>query len=1198
MSTLVWPAWNTSIWKMLLWKASLWQAVTHGGLGRPTVTDWALLGLLAASLLALRVSRERYLKIWIAGWAAFVASGLVEHVFSENISARYVPVGAQAAFVLGVGLMSCAVLMYSRSRELLKPLAVITPLLAVFAAARLLLLPDSLPMRVALELGYRIILITGAIALLRARRGRVDGGAAMLAFSLPFLYLPATTVLPAPASLISGWPVLSPPVTAWFFMWTEIEIGLGMLLMVFADVRARERRLRVAQALTAGAMSAQQNGNLTQTALQELRRLMRVKAVWFRAIEGRHLVPTHAEGASQDFLRDAGFVELSEEVNAILREGYAQVAGSDHWIENTEVLRKEKIRQVVMLPVVGKKSPLGVLVLGNARVFQWTPEELEFLQSCAQQLALATESYGLLEQVLRSQRQWVNTFDSIHDIIFAHDAHFKIIKANQALLEHIGKSPSDVMGIACESVLPRDLEKWSECPYCGLGVDAEFTEGADPCFGGFSAVSTSSYFEQGSQQRGVIHVVRDVSDRRSAEEKYRLLFEQVQEGVYVATPTGRLLDCNDAFVSMLGYSRREELMVLNLHSELCVDQKQRETFRREVELHNFVRNFDTTLRCKDGSLLLASESTFATRNAAGKIERYQGFVLDVTEKRRAEEEMRRRNRELNALNAMAVVATQSFDLDEILNLTLRQVVSLFGAESGSVYLSDTDAPMYRRRASWGPRSRDKARPADISLAEGFGDLVMRSRTEVITAEYMPHLPARVVEFMRSETDRSWIWLLFWGKDSPIGIMGLCSHLGYEYSTNEESLLVAISRQLATTIEKVRLYEETCRAYEDLRKTQEQLLQSEKMSAVGQLIAGVAHELNNPLTAILGYAQLLESEGLSQRAAEYVAKLFKQAQRTHRVVQNLLSFARQRKPQRDEVDLRRVLDETLTLRDYDLKINNIRVEKDVPLESTPVVADPHQIEQVFLNIVNNSVDAILETGRAGTLKVRVFAENGQACTQFADDGPGLKDPKRIFDPFYTTKSVGKGTGLGLSICYGIVKEHGGDITAHNGPEGGAVVEVRLPLATRAITSQAPAPVSARRRDEVIDGRVLLVEEEEAVLEFERDVLAGAGAEVVTARKAEDVRTRLLSEPFQAVIMNGRMSGDWNAKEAHEWFKKECPGMETHVLFTFSTALEPGDTRAFLQENNIPYLVKPFEVGELISHARGLLRKELAAAASAD
>ena len=611
-----------------------------------------------------------------------------------------------------------------------------------------------------------------------------------------------------------------------------------------------------------------------------------------------------------------------------------------------------------------------------------------------------------------------------------------------------------------------------------------------------------------------------------------------------------------------------------------------------------MRNFEVTLRRKDGTLLLAVESSFATRNATGKIERYQGFVLDMTEKRRAEDEMRRRNRELNALNAMAVVAAQSFDLDEILNLTLRQVVTLFGAESGTVYLSDTDTTTYRRRAAWGPRSRDKMRTAEISFTDGFGDLVMRSRAEVVTAEYLPHLPPKVAEFLRSDADRSWIWVFFWGKDSPVGIMGLCNQLGYEYSSNDENLLVAISRQLATTIEKVRLYEETCRAYEDLRKTQEQLLQSEKMSAVGQLIAGVAHELNNPLTAILGYAQLLESEGLNERAQDYVAKLFKQAQRTHRVVQNLLSFARQRKPQRDEVDIRKVLDETLALRDYDLKINNISVDRDLPSEPAMVIADPHQIEQVFLNIINNAVDAVLETGRKGKLKIRISSSGGHVSTQFTDDGAGIKDPKRIFDPFYTTKSVGKGTGLGLSICYGIVKEHGGDITANNAPDGGAIIEVRLPAVASTNVEPEVVKPAPRQHEGAIHGRVLLVEEEEAVLEFERDVLAGAGATVVTARTAQDVKTRLLSEPFDALILNGNMPGQWTAQESHQWLKENCPGMSGHILYTFSNGVEPGNGRAYLQENNVPCLVKPFEVAELIAQARKLLQQAQAAAAGAD
>jgi two-component system NtrC family sensor kinase len=1165
-----------------LW--SIWNSILGLGIGKPTAAELALLILLGASLLALRAFRENYLKVWVLGWAAFVGSRLAEHSLAGRIPAPFDQVAAQASFVLAAGLLAGAVLLYARVRDFIVPLMVITPVLVGFAGARVLLWPDSLPLRVAVEVGYRILLLTASIALLRARRGRWEPSAWLLALCLPCLHL--------------AWSPFTDRVPVAAFVAAEIALGVSMLLVVFDQARTRAKRLAVVQILTGNIVSAQQYGNMVQSAVEELQRLTKVRAAWFRLLEGGQLVATHGAGVSPDFLRDAGFPEVTEEISKLLEKPEPRVTKRDGVSpEAVESLAAEKIRQVVMLPVVGKKSPIGLLLLGNAVSRNWTSEELDFLQTCALQLAIAVENFRLLEQVLRSQRQWMNTFDSIHDIILAHDSDFRIVKANQVLLEHLGKAPADVVGNTCENALPRTFGQWTGCPYCALGADEEFTEGADQCFGGFSVVSTSSYTEQGNPQPGIIHVVRDITERRSAEEKYRLLFEQVQEGVYVATAAGRLVDCNDAFVHMLGYSTREELMVLNLDSEICVDARQRESFRKEMEAHNFVRNFEVTLRRKDGTLLLAVESSFAKRDATGNIERYQGFVLDVTEKRRAEDEMRRRNRELNALNAMAVVAAQSFDLDEILNLTLRQVVTLFGGESGAVYLSDSDNTTYRRRAAWGPRSRDQVRAAELSFTEGFGDLVQRSRAEVVTAEYLPHLPPSVAEFMRSDSDRSWIWVLFWGKDAPVGIMGLCNDLGYEYSSNDENLLVAISRQLATTIEKVRLYEETCRAYEDLRKTQEQLLQSEKMSAVGQLIAGVAHELNNPLTAILGYAELLESEGLNTRAQDYVSKLFKQAQRTHRVVQNLLSFARQRKPQRDEVDVRKVLDETLALRDYDLKTNNIRVEREAPSEPVIVVADPHQIEQVFLNILNNAVDAILETGRTGKVKVRVYRQNGHVCTQFTDDGPGLKDPKRIFDPFYTTKSVGKGTGLGLSICYGIVKEHGGDITANNAPEGGAVIEVRLPAVASAEAETEAPKATARPHEGAISGRVLLVEEEESVLEFERDVLAGAGAAVVTARNSQDVKDRLLSEHFDAVIISGKMPGEWNAKESYTWLKTNCTAMEGHVLFTFASGVEQGEGRAFLQENNVPYLVKPFEVAELIAQTRRLLQKAQAAAGSA-
>ena len=230
-------------------------------------------------------------------------------------------------------------------------------------------------------------------------------------------------------------------------------------------------------------------------------------------------------------------------------------------------------------------------------------------------------------------------------------------------------------------------------------------------------------------------------------------------------------------------------------------------------------------------------------------------------------------------------------------------------------------------------------------------------------------------------------------------------------------------------------------------------------------------------------------------------------------------------------------------------------------------------------------------------MRVHAHEGNVITEFQDSGPGIKEPNRIFDPFYTTKSVGKGTGLGLRICYGIVKEHGGDISARNCDTGGAVIQVRLPGSGRA---DAPEPVlSAAPRKFVIEGSVLLVEDEEAVLEFERDVLTGAGAQVVTLMSFEDVKIRLQqtssnSVSFDAVIIDGKMPNGWSAPEVYRWIAEHHTGLEKHMMFTFSGAVEP-ETRAFLNNHNIPYLVKPFEVGDLISHARRLLQKTLAATA---
>jgi PAS domain S-box-containing protein len=1144
-------------------------------------SELVALVVLAATLLVFRTFRERYLLVWIVGWLAYLLS---RSTFAHNpppLSSDIAAI-ARGELVLAACLFAAALCVYTHARKWLAPLCVIAPLLISYAVLQTLLWREAVIANVVLETAFRLVLVIAATRLIWFRWARWEIGPWLLAISLLSLHLkwdPLKTVMPSGYSLLVG-----------------IVLGTSMLLLVFDDYKLKTQRLAVIHALTASMSRAQQQSPMMSTAIEQLKQLIGARAAWFRFLEGERLVLAQQIGLSPDYLRERNAVPLDEVITEVLREEKPRVITRRIATDPMRTaIKAEKFHHLVLVPIVGKKSPIGVLVLGSRRHIYYTPDDLDFLATAAHQLGLAFENFRLVEQILRSQRQWANTFDSIHDMVLVHDSEFRIMKANRALLERLRMAPADVVGRLCGAILPGEHEgKWKQCPYCSGDPHDGFFEGADAVFGGFCLVSSSSYAEQGSSQTGTIHVVRDTTDHLAAVEKYKTLFAQMQEGVFVTTPEGKLLDCNDAFIHILGYASRSEIIGLDVETSLYASPEQRRTFRAEMDKHGYVRNFEVALKRVDGSQLWALESTFATRSPEGKVERHQGFLLDITEKKKAEDEIRRRNRELNALNAMAVIATQSFDLDEILNLTLRQLISLMGVENGCIYLADADEKTFRRRAAWGQRSLERRHKSEVAFSDGFGDLVTRSRAEVITQEYVPHLPAPVSEFLQLDGDHSCIWVLLWGKDAPIGIMGISSNAERAYTGNDENLLVAIGRQLSTTIEKVKLYEETCRAYEDLRRTQEQLLQSEKMSAVGQLISGVAHELNNPLTAILGYAQLLESEGLSERASDFVSKLFKQAQRTHRVVQNLLSFARQRKPQRSQVDISKVLEETLLLRDYDLKVNSITLEREIEPGLPSVVADAHQLEQVFLNVINNAVDAMLEAGSQRSLKISVHADKGSVITEFHDRGPGIKEPNRIFDPFYTTKSIGKGTGLGLSICYGIVKEHGGEISARNRPEGGATVCIALPAAGHCASLESTVP--AAPRESAIQGRLLLVEDEEAVLEFERDVLSGAGARVTTVLTIDAMKSRIAEGQFEAVIINGKMSSQWNATEIYHWIEQNQPGLCRHLLFTFSTMVEPG-VRAFMNEQNIPHLVKPFEVGELIAQVRKLLTRTAAASASA-
>jgi signal transduction histidine kinase len=270
-------------------------------------------------------------------------------------------------------------------------------------------------------------------------------------------------------------------------------------------------------------------------------------------------------------------------------------------------------------------------------------------------------------------------------------------------------------------------------------------------------------------------------------------------------------------------------------------------------------------------------------------------------------------------------------------------------------------------------------------------------------------------------------------------------------------LLIIVRQRLVDRERMRLLRASDNALENLKRLQAQMIQTEKLVSLGQLAAGAAHEINNPLTGILGYSELLAGDpNLTDKQRALADKVAALARRIKMLVTNLLSFARRVPAEKTLIDVGQVITSALNLNNLDVRGKNIRIEFTAAPELPHVRGDGNQIMQVFFNLVDNAVDALEEVG-GGVLTIRALHEDANIIIEVADTGPGIKSPEHVFDPFFTTKPVGKGTGLGLSICYGIVQEHFGTIECINRPSGGATFRVTLPVAAPGLPSSVLAEV---------------------------------------------------------------------------------------------------------------------------------------------
>jgi len=254
-------------------------------------------------------------------------------------------------------------------------------------------------------------------------------------------------------------------------------------------------------------------------------------------------------------------------------------------------------------------------------------------------------------------------------------------------------------------------------------------------------------------------------------------------------------------------------------------------------------------------------------------------------------------------------------------------------------------------------------------------------------------------------------------------------------------------------ELLRLLKATQEAFADLQRLQAQLVQAEKLASLGQLVGGAAHELNNPLTAMLGYVELLASTSLNDEQRPWLQKIEQQVRRIRTLVSSLLSFAVQVPAEKVPLDINALVQTAVKLYPPQLHGAAIQVHTDLASNLPRVLADSNQLLQVCLHITNNALHAMAEKG--GVLDVCTRAKDDAIVIEFSDRGPGVKDPKRVFDPFYTTRPVGQGAGLGLSVCYGIIREHNGQIVCENRPQGGATFRIELPIIMRS----APAPLEA-------------------------------------------------------------------------------------------------------------------------------------------
>lgn len=370
--------------------------------------------------------------------------------------------------------------------------------------------------------------------------------------------------------------------------------------------------------------------------------------------------------------------------------------------------------------------------------------------------------------------------------------------------------------------------------------------------------------------------------------------------------------------------------------------------------------------------------------------------------------------------------------------------------------------------------------------------------------------------------------------------------------------------------------------DSLKTTQAQLIQSEKLSGIGEFVAGVAHELNNPLTAVMGFSELLAQADTDPQHKRHLEMIHKSALRCQKIVQALLSFARRHKPERKAVCVNSLVEAALEILNYQLRTSNIEATTALDPKLPQAMVDPHQVQQVFLNIINNARQAIETHHAKGWIKISTGVSGDNVRVTIQDSGPGIPQASlsKIFDPFFTTKEIGKGTGLGLSLCYGIIKEHGGTITPRSKLGEGATFVIELPI-THAPVVEPEEPKRLPETDiinprEGAGKKVLVIDDEEPILHMVREALSSRGYQVDLAGDGESGLQRLSQTRYDVTLCDWKMPG-LSGQDVFERVRRKDPAQSERIIFITGDVVNER-TRRFLEEQKRVCLPKPFTLGE--------------------